>query len=387
MKLNTTYTTPWSADSIKILQDATTPWGIKASLTNTTNYGAIFTRDAVMSGIVGLLLKDQVIIEGFKSTLKNLTSLQGDQGQIASNFKVKNNKISEVSFGTLSPKLDSCTWYLIGIGLLVKERYVDHDVYLEPVKKVIGLLDAWEYNGKHLIYVPKGGNWADEYVYDGYILYDQVLRAWSLSLLGEVYQNQTWLDKATAIKATIEKEYFNEETGHFDSSFYPGGKLYTFDLAAHALLGIVFEKSEYNDKAFEFIAQEFLNQNTLPPAFYPIISESDKDWSVLLKYHLFDFKNKPYHYHNGGIWYIWLGWLAVALSLRKQENELKNLTDKAFQTLQEIPSFDYDEYLSSDKLEPNGTKQLCYTASGITLLALSLNNFDFSLLRIQPQHD
>jgi hypothetical protein len=29
------------------------------------------------------------------------------------------------------------------------------------------------------LYVPLSGNWADEYITDGYVLYDQLLRVWA----------------------------------------------------------------------------------------------------------------------------------------------------------------------------------------------------------------
>jgi hypothetical protein len=68
-----------------------------------------------------------------------------------------------------------------------------------PVQLISGgLLDGIEYNGRHLLYVPAGGNWADEYPFDGYILYDQVLRAWGLRLLGTVANEPAWVAKSCA---------------------------------------------------------------------------------------------------------------------------------------------------------------------------------------------
>ena len=197
----------WVKRAQELIQGACTPWGIRASLVEIDNYGAIFTRDAVMAGIAGILLKDQVILEGMKNTLFHLKELQGKQGQIASNFTIKDGEVASVSFGTLSPKIDACTWYLVGVGLMIKEGLIDKKVYQASVEQTVTLLDALEYNGKHLIYVPKGGNWADEYVYEGYVLYDQVLRAWGLSLLAPIYEQQAWLDKSQAILECIQTAY------------------------------------------------------------------------------------------------------------------------------------------------------------------------------------
>ena len=47
-------------------------------------------------------------------------------------------------------------------------------------------MDAWEFNGKQLMYVPQGADWADEYLQHGYILFDQLLRIWALELAGKI---------------------------------------------------------------------------------------------------------------------------------------------------------------------------------------------------------
>lgn len=383
----------WLVASQKLLQAACTPWGIKASLTNKTNYGAVFTRDAVMAGIAGVLLEDEIIVEGLKNTLFNLKQLQGKQGQIASNFKVTDEEIDEVSFGTLSPKIDSCTWYLIGVGILIKEGKIEKSDYKESIEKTIDLLDGLEYNGKHLMSIPKGGNWADEYVYDGYVLYDQALRVWGLSLMADVYHNDIWSKKAAAILNVIHQAYTSETSDYFYASFYPGGVFKKFDLAAHTILGIVskiiLKQDHITNVAFEqsldWVSETFIKQGKLPTAFYPVIDENDSDWSALSNYHLFDFKNKPHHYHNGGIWWIWLGWLAVTLSIWKKDKALNQLIENAFDYLDSLENFDFEEYTAADDLSLNGTKQLCYTATGIIFLSLAKQSFDFSKLKLSTK--
>ncbi len=373
----------WLEKSRKLLQDASSPFGIKASLTNLDNYGAIFTRDAVMAGIAGVLLKDKIIIEGFIQTVSRLKELQGKQGQIASNFTIVNGTVEKVSFGTLSPKIDSCSWYLIGVGLLIREGLVEKEAFKASAEKTIDLLEGIEYNGKHLMYIPKGGNWADEYTYEGYILYDQLLRAWGLSLLGTNYEVKEWTDKSHAILTCIEEQYRDDKNEYLDASFYPGGAFKKFDLAAHALLGIVFgKKHPFVGQSLDWIIDEFIQKEKLPPAFYPVIEEGDAEWETLRGYHLFAFKNKPHHYHNGGIWWIWLGWLSVALSFWDKKAALKQLQELSFDYLNGLDDFDFDEYVAADDLMPHGTRQLCYTATGIIFLILSENPVAFSKLKI-----
>lgn len=372
----------WKDKAREVLRAACTPWGIRASVTDVDNYGAIFTRDAVMAGIAGILIKDSIVIDGLRSTLRNLTELQGDQGQIPSNYSVKNNEIDRVSYGTLSPKIDSCTWYLIGLGLMIREGHIDKELYKDSIDKTINLLDGIEYNGKHLMYIPKGGNWADEYIYEGYILYDQVLRVWGLSLLGNAFSNALWINKAHAIKSTIKKQFSQEELSHFISSFSPGSTFNYFDLAAHAIAGIVFDKSDsFVNDSMDWIAKTFMDNSQLPTAFYPIISEGDEYWDALSKYYLYRFKNMPHHFHNGGIWWIWLGWLAVSLSKRNKTEALSKLVELSNNYLNEnAEAFEFDEYIASDSMEVSGTKKLVYTASGIIFLFLAKEGEDFSRL-------
>lgn len=373
----------WFSRANKLLQEASTPYGIKASLTDISNYSAVFTRDAVMAGIVGILLQDDIIIEGLKNTLLNLKKIQGPQGQIASNYTIKDDAIDKVSYGTLSPKIDSCTWYLIGVGFMVNYGFIDKGEYAESVFKTINLLEGLEYNGKHLLYIPKGGNWADEYVFEGYVLYDQVLRAWGLSLHADIYSQADWDSKSKKILNILNDKYLNDEN-FYNASFYPGGEFSKYDLAAHALVSIIGEKNNTAlDKALDWTIDNFVSKDKFPPAFYPVISESDPDWDILRKYHLFDFKNKPHHYHNGGIWWIWLGWLSIAYSVRGKSEALNNLVNKAFNYLDENQEFNFEEYIAADSLTTHGTTQLCYTAAGICMMHLAKSGFDFTSFKLE----
>jgi hypothetical protein len=41
---------------------------------------------------------------------------------------------------------------------------------MKDIQKCLQFLEAWEFNNKHLLYVSLSGNWADEYITDGYVL-------------------------------------------------------------------------------------------------------------------------------------------------------------------------------------------------------------------------
>ena len=74
-------------ESIVLLRALATPQGILASRSAVANYAAVFARDAIMAGVAGLAVGDEQIVTGLRRTLEQLRTLQGPQGQIASNFR------------------------------------------------------------------------------------------------------------------------------------------------------------------------------------------------------------------------------------------------------------------------------------------------------------
>jgi hypothetical protein len=91
-------------EAVELLRALTGPDGIRASLSTTANYQAVFTRDAVMAGVAGLLAGDEAVAAGLVRTLSRLHELQGAEGQIASNYLVQADGAMRVSFGTLAPR-------------------------------------------------------------------------------------------------------------------------------------------------------------------------------------------------------------------------------------------------------------------------------------------
>jgi hypothetical protein len=363
-----------SDKALELLHALTGRHGIRASLSTTANYDAVFTRDAAMAGIAGLLAGDDRIAAGLVRTLTHLRDLQGPEGQIASNFLIRAEGRPRVSFGTLAPRIDATTWYLIGIALAVRAGVVDPAPFRESARLVVRLLDALEYNGRHLIYVPVGGNWADEYIYDGYILYDQVLRAWALRLSSDTFGETAWRDKAAQIELAIEDRYWPR--GEADRR-YPLAALSPtvthdmFDLAACSLLAISGTARRLTGIALDWIDERFLSRSELPPAFHPVIDETHRDWPALARYHLHEFRNRPHEYHNGGIWPIWLGWLALGLAHTDRLAALSRLRTLVAERVRSLEGFAFDEYLHGVTGTPGGVTHMAYSATGLVFLDLA----------------
>ena len=366
-------TVPRYEDAVALLRSLSGPWGIRASASTHANYGAVFARDAVMAGVAGLLTDDQAIIAGLTQTLRHLRDLQGAEGQVASNYRLADGQAPHVSFGTLVPRLDSPLWYLIGIGLAARAGALDPAPFQASVHSVVHLLDALEYNGRHLLYVPVGGNWADEYIYEGYVLHDQVLRAWGLRLVGDLFDEAAWRTKSSRIEATIGNTFASRsaERPYPVAAISPIRVHDMFDLATCALLGASGIAPALADPALDWIDEHYLARGALPPAFHPVIDETHPDWPSLARYQLHGFRNRPHEYHNGGVWTIWLGWLALALARTGRHDALARLNRAMATQLAATGDFAFEEFFHGRTGVPGGTTGMAYSATGIIFLGVA----------------
>ena len=369
-------------DALVLLRALSGPHGIHASRSNTANYRAVFARDAVMAGVAGLLADDAAVTAGLVRTLERLRDLQGSEGQIASNYEVgpsgdvpaASTVPPKVSFGAVVPRLDAPTWYLAGVALAARAGALDPAAFADSVRRAVRLLDALEYNGRHLVYTPAGGNWADEYLTEGYTLYDQALRAWALRLLGAVYGEPAWPAKADLVGRRVAEAFWpagSAERGYPVASFTPLGAREVFDLAGCALLALSGAAPALGDAALGWAAGRFLERGELPPAFHPVVDEGHPDWPALRRYHLFAFRNRPHEYHNGGVWPVWLGWLALALARAGRADDLARLRRTLAAKLAAAPAFAFQEYLHGVTYAPGGTPHMAYTATGLVFLSLA----------------
>lgn len=384
--------------AIEIIENAVIAEGILASTENIDNYKSVWSRDAAMAGIIGLLYANPVVIEGAKSTILTLAKHQSKTGQIPSNVKFDNQK-EKVSYGSLAGRVDATTWWIIVTTIYLK---ITNDKLLKEqlkhnIQAAIQCLKSWEYNNKNLLYVPLGGNWADEYVSSGYTLYDNALYCWAMKLAGNLYQNAEWKAQSAQTQNTIIKNFnFTEnyqecyhpqamkkanDTRYMFSSLLPNGYDMRFDLAGNSLALLLRLNTKCNDLAtfLLFLAKEY--KTTLFPVFYPIIKPEDDDWKLLSENFSYHFKNNPHHFHNGGSWMIFLGWLSVAMLANEKENYFSTLThqilsdvEKKLLALEEKDQF--CEYFDTKNYLPCGTRNLCFSAIGYLLMQLNENQME-----------
>jgi hypothetical protein len=380
--------------SVDFLRQCGTDYGFRAALVDRDNYYRVWGRDGVVNGLAALMTGEEDLFRIFRSNLEYLASFQGRSGQIPSNICPETG---DMSYGRTAGRVDPTLWFVIGCAQYHKRTGDDsflaqmHD-YL---KRAMAVLEAWEFNQQDFLFVPNGGDWADEAPRHGYIFFDQLL--YNRAILEYLYAREHigydsdiyWREKYERQKDLIrvnfwpdakqvdwEYVYHNEVfrakreriTGqkYWLESFYPGNFFDRFDAFAN-ILAILFGFSDRSQskKTIDHILESVPGSN-LVQAFHPVIFPEDKElWQRLQGNYSYRFKNKPYHYINGGLWPMLSGFFVQALV----KNEREEIARKYLDGVNEAnagPRGKWDFYEYHDSLEklPGGVKHTAWSAAG-----------------------
>lgn len=320
--------------------------GFMASPTQKDNYRRIWSRDGVIIGMAALLTGKSDLVDTFKNTLHTLADFQGPHGEIPSNVDPVSGR---VSYGGMTGRVDADLWFIIGCGEYWQATGDDtfFEQMLPVMEKTLFLLGAWEFNNRGLLYVPETGDWADEYIHNGYVLYDQLLYLQALrtmavarkkryshydhslnekiSRLTHLIRDNFWFSAPEGIPDAVYHDilYKKGQTaavqckGNYWVPFFsPHGYGYRFDNFANILASLLGVSDKARQKRVDnYIQSEIIkNSDMLMPAFYPVIQPLDHDWEDLKMTFSYTFKNAPYQYHNGGLWPMISGFYAADLA-------------------------------------------------------------------------
>ncbi|MDX1587179.1 MAG: glycoside hydrolase 100 family protein, partial [Balneolaceae bacterium] len=201
-------------------------------------------------------------------------------------------------------------------------------------------------------------------------------------IIGERIEINFWPDPSVIGHPAIYhkrcfKEIADTPLQHFACSIDPRGYNMHFDAAGHALaLHLNLAEDDQIKKITAFTETVFEEVGAdLLPAFWPVILPEDPEWTELRENYSYDFKNKPYHFHNGGIWPVWMGLFGLGMSqIGNQESSERMLS--SWMEVEDADSPRFHEYIASDTLKPAGKQRLSYSASGLLFLiqALKHNN-------------
>jgi GH15 family glucan-1,4-alpha-glucosidase len=375
--------------AIALLHKVSTSEGFLASAQNISNYKRVWARDGVICGLAALASSDKKLIETFRKTIDTLAQNQHTNGTIPSNVMINGDAI-EVSYGGLAGRVDAVTWFIIGICQYA--FYTKDDSFVKKyevnIQKCLQLLEAWEFNNKGLLYVPLSGNWADEYITDGYVLYDQLLRIWALKSFNHFANNEVLAAKIHVITSQIECNFTPNSVGekyheraynemyiqkYMPCSFSPAGYKSQFDAFANSLaLMLNIGSVEFQNSILEY-SLELRNKMSLQllPAFWPPIKESDLDWNLLKNNCKYEFRNYPNEFHNGGSWSMVNGFYGLAL-LSKDKNQVANEVLKAINEVNAVDDFSFYENFNTETRLPNGVPFCAWSAAATVFLNQSL---------------
>lgn len=387
--------------SIELLQKCSSPEGFLASAQNISNYKRVWARDGVICGLAALASGDENLIATFEKTLETLAKNQHKNGTIPSNVAINNTDDEVVSYGGLAGRVDAVSWFVIGVCQFAFYRKDNSFVekYKTHIDKCLQLMEAWEFNNKHLMYVPLSGNWADEYITDGYVLYDQLLRVWALKSYNHFVKNDAVMNKINNIINQIEINFtpstsllFGEGWGgiyheraytelifnnYMPASFSPAGYKNYFDAFANSLVIMLnIGNEDFQNKILNY-AEKLQKSTTmnLIPAFYPTIEETDLDWNLLKNNCKYEFRNYPNEFHNGGSWAMVNGFFGLALTTKNKDG-IGVLN--AINQVNAVDDYSFYENFNTKTTAPNGVPYCAWSAAaGIFLHQNIYTNFKF----------
>lgn len=377
--------------------------GFLASPTDDANYRRIWGRDGVIIGLAALMTGDEDLKQTFRSNLDTLAQNQGPHGEIPSNVDPVSGR---VSYGGMAGRVDADLWFVIGCGEYWKatgdDRFLER--MLPAVESVHFLLGAWEFNNRGLLYIPATGDWADEYIHNGYVLYDQLLYLQVLRTLCAIRRHQHGtadhhlVERKSRLKHLIRDNYwFDAEEEESPDDIYhevlydkgckaaekcrsrywlpfftPHGYGYRFDAFANVLASLLDAAGDRRrERTDAYIRDEVVGSGwKLLPAFHPVITPKDEDWDELHVTFSYTFKNKPYEYHNGGLWPMISGFYAADLARRGREEEAAAYLDavnRANRMPMDGEGWGFPEFVHGKEHAPGGTRLQCWSAAGAVI--------------------
>lgn len=389
--------------ALQVVRSCAEEAGFLATPTANANYRRVWGRDSVIIGVAAMGTGEKDLLETTRRTLETLARHQGPHGEIPSNVDPVSGRIS---YGGTAGRVDADLWFVIGCGEYWRRSRDDGflHAHLPVLERVRQLLGAWEFNNRGLLYVPLTGDWADEYLQHGYVLYDQLLNlqaqrcyaAFHRHLYG--VRDQDLEFRVHELRETLRANYWLPR-GHAEPPehvyhpvlwekgegaagrtagtqwmpfFSPTGYGYRFDAFANVLASLLDVADDAQRAAVDDTIDCMVPEKLpLLPAFHPVIRPVDEDWEDLQMTFSYAFKNNPYEFHNGGLWPLITGFYVADLARRglagRAERFLGGL-HRANSLEMDGEPWGFPEYVHGKKLVAEGTRHQGWSAA-VALLA------------------
>ncbi|MFM7006329.1 MAG: glycoside hydrolase 100 family protein [Flavobacteriales bacterium] len=375
--------------AIQVFAKSVHPLGFLAAAKAGENYERVWSRDSAITALAVLLCQETALYPAIKQSILTLGEQQKENGLLPSNVGLNQAGQQVVSYGTLVGRVDAQTWWIIQSCLYLKETHDEElaTLLLPKIERTLRLLEAWEFNNRHLVYTPLGGNWADEYILTGYTLYDNLLRYWALMLVAKIWpQHKDFSDKASAIRDALlvnftksnepstqlihgraKQVWEQNKKPYLPAAFDAAQYLTQWDAAANGLALLL----GFKINGIEEYITHMLQDPTIGhvPAFWPVIKPTDPQWALLEQQYNYQFKNAPYHFHNGGSWPVMSGLLSLGLNLNGQQQIATQMRQHYELFLTQKDAVSFSEYINVNTQQPGGKKELCFSAAGYLFMS------------------
>ncbi len=371
--------------------------GFLASTMESANYRRVWARDGCIVGLAALAVGREDLVTSTRSTLLTLAGHQGPHGEIPSNVDMETGR---VSYGGTTGRVDADLWFVIGCGQYW--RRTGDDEFLQAVapalERVRFLLGAWEFNGRGLLYVPPTGDWADEYLQSGYVLYDQLLYlqaqrefehlraplrqspdpllASSIERLELLIAANYWIppdgddipefayhEVLYAKGRSVAEEHRSQ---HWMPFFTATGYGYRFDAFANVLVSLLGVADEAQNEVVDATIDRLEDGSYVLPAFCPVITPRDEDWEDLQMNFSYTFKNEPYEFQNHGRWPLLTGFYVADLARRGLHDRARAYLEglhRANALEHEGRTWSFPEFIHGKEHTPGGTSPLAWSAA------------------------
>ena len=160
---------------------------------------------------------------------------------------------------------------------------------------------------------------------------------------------------------------------HWMSFFSPQGYGYRFDALANVLVSLLGVANDAQRIAVDgFISGDDVvpRDIALLPAFHPVIAPVDRDWEELQMNFILYFKNRPYEFHNAGLWPMVTGFYVADLVARGKREEARRFLTGIHQAnamAMEGKPWSFPEYVHGRELTPDGTRNQGWSAAAAVI--------------------
>lgn len=362
-----------------------------------SNYRSVWSRDAAMTLMWSLPLRDAELTECGKRSLETILNAQAHGGHLPNYVEVENGRAEFGGIGNIAG-IDGPMWITIALWNYARVTG-DTDFalqHLPRIERVMAWLRAHDANNCGLLEVPEASDWTDIFPRSYNVLYDEVL--WYranvdfVELLGLVEKpTERFINRAARIRRLINEQFWptpdslRENVASFAetqftlgrsryliSQITPFGFSWRCDSYANViayLYGVI--EDDQANRVRQFLTQVGIDEPYPMRVLYPVIRPGEPDWRDYL---LVNLQNLPHHYHNGGIWPFVGGlWVRFLLRLGHQQQAERQLVRLAQVCRAGLDhEWEFNEWAHGETGRPMGKAYQAWSAASYVAAYLAL---------------